>query len=182
MRKTLGLIVAPTVIQPGLYVAKAYADRTVPSVRSATLEVEPGPQGRRVRVSWSCPTAVRELGQETDRFVDAAALAIPAAPDTPWVTMGAPGKPLEGVLWRADRAKPLRFHAEGLGSVKREAPPAHWKVLAEWTAGHWSVTFDLAPWPRLDQSPQLAVAIWRGAADDRGGLKSVSPGWVTVAP
>ena len=74
------------------------------------------------------------------------------------------------------RAELLRFHAEGLGSVKREAPPAHWKVLAEWAAGSWSVTFDLAPWPLLDRSPGLAVAIWRGAADDRGGLKSVSPG------
>jgi DMSO reductase family type II enzyme heme b subunit len=182
MRRTLDLVAAPTAVQPGSYVPKAYADRSGPSVRSATLEVEPATRGRLVRVSWSCPAAVRELGRETDRFVDAAALAIPAAPDTPWVTMGAPGKPLEGALWRADRAELLHFHAEGLGSVKREAPPAHWKVLAEWAEGSWSVTFDLAPWPLLDRSRQLAVAIWHGAADDRGGLKSVSPGWVTVAP
>jgi DMSO reductase family type II enzyme heme b subunit len=182
MRTQLVLVAAPTALQPGSYISKAYADRAVPSVRSATLELEPGPQGRRVRVSWSCPEAVRDLGGETDRFVDAAALAIPAAPDTPWVTMGAPGKPLQGALWRADREGLLRFHAEGLGSVKREAPPDHWKAVADWAAGRWSVSFELAPWPLLEGSAQLAVAIWRGAADDRGGLKSVSPGWVTVTP
>jgi DMSO reductase family type II enzyme heme b subunit len=182
MRKQLDLVAAPIALQPGSYLPKAYANRAGPSLRSATLELEPGPEGRRVRVSWSCPAPVRKLGGETDRFVDAAALAIPAAPDTPWATMGAPGKPLEGALWRADRAGLLRFRAEGLGSVKREAPPDHWQALAEWAAGRWSVTFELAPWPLLDQTTQLAVAVWLGAADDRGGLKSVSPGWVPVAP
>ena len=182
MRQRLDLVAAPIALQPGSYLPKAYANRAGPSLRSATLELEPGPEGRRVRVSWSCPAPVRELGGETDRFVDAAALAIPAAPDAPWATMGAPGKPLEGALWRADHAGLLRFRAEGLGSVKREAPPDHWQVLAEWAAGRWSVTFELAPWPLLDQTTQLAVAIWLGTADDRGGLKSVSPGWVPVAP
>jgi DMSO reductase family type II enzyme heme b subunit len=182
MRRRLDLVAAPTAIQPGGYVAKAYADRVVPSVRSATLELDPGPRGRRVRLSWSCPAPVRDLGGETDRFVDAAALALPAAPDTPWATMGAPGKPLEGALWRADRAGLLRFRAEGLGSVKRESPPDHWRAVAAWEDERWSVSFELAPWPLLDASRQLAVAIWRGADDDRGGLKSVSPGWLTVTP
>ena len=176
------LIAAPTALQPGGYLPKAYMERVLPSVRSAEIEVERGPEGRRVRLSWSCPEAVRELVQETDRFVDAAALVIPTVPDTPWITMGAPGKAIEGALWRADRTGLFSFNAEGLGSVKRGPPLAHWDFDAKWEAGRWSVRFDLAPWPRLDESTVLAFAIWRGAAADRGGLKSVSPGWIELEP
>lgn len=181
-RKTLDLIAAPTALQPGGYVPKAYADRVTPSVASATLDVQRDPKLRRIRLTWSCPEAVREADRETDRFVDAAALTAPEVADAPWISMGAPGKALGGALWRADRAELTAFRAEGLGSVERQPPPADWKVTAAWDAGTWSVTFDLDPWPQLEASSRLAVAIWRGAANDRGGLKSISPGWVTVEP
>ena len=66
--------------------------------------------------------------------------------------------------------------------MKRQPAPDRWQVTAEWRAGEWSVRFDLAPWALLERSTRLAFAIWRGAAADRGGLKSVSPGWVTFEP
>ena len=180
--KNLALIAAPTSLQPGGYVPRAYSDHVVPSVASARFELETIHRGRRVRLIWSCPAPVRELTGDVDGFVDAAALAVPATPDAPWISMGAPGKAVEGVLWRADRAALLQFRAEGLGTVKRQPAPDPWQVTPEWKAGEWSVRFDLGPWPRLERSTQLAFAIWRGAAADRGGLKSVSPGWVTLEP
>jgi DMSO reductase family type II enzyme heme b subunit len=180
--KTLALIAAPTSLQPGGYVPKAYSDRVNPSVESARFEVQTVPQGRRILLSWSCPEPVRELTGDVDHFVDAAALAIPATPDAPWISMGAPGKAVEGALWRADREALLQFHAEGLGTVKRQPAPDAWQVAAEWRAGEWSVRFDLAAWPHLERNTRLAFAIWRGATADRGGLKSVSSGWVRLEP
>ena len=176
----LTLIAAPTALQPGGYVPRAYADRVKPSVDSARFEVQAVPEGRRVRLAWSCPEPVRDLTGNVDHFVDAAALAVPATPDAPWITMGAPGKAVEGALWRADRPALLQFRAEGLGTVQRQPAPDSWHVTAEWRAGEWSVQFDVAPWRRLERSAQLAFAIWSGAAGDRAGLKSVSPGWVTL--
>jgi DMSO reductase family type II enzyme heme b subunit len=178
--KTLALIAAPPSLQPGGYVPRAYSDRVKPSVESARFEVQTIPQGRRVHLIWSCPEPVRELTGDVDRFVDAAALAIPATPDAPWISMGAPGKAVEGALWRADRAALFQIRAEGLGTVKRQPAPGPWQVTAEWKAGEWNVRFDLAPWSDLERSNRLAFAIWRGAAADRGGLKSVSSGWVAL--
>ncbi len=73
--RTVTLIAAPAALQPGGYVPKAYSDRMKPSVESARFEVQTLPQGRRVRLIWSCPEPVRELTGDVDRFVDAAALA-----------------------------------------------------------------------------------------------------------
>jgi hypothetical protein len=55
-------------------------------------------------------------------------------------------------------------------------------VKTEWSTGVWRVAFELATWPSLAEQRQLAAAIWRGAAAERGGLKSVTPGWIEVLP
>jgi len=181
VKKTLKLVAAPTAMQPGGYVPKAYAERSQPSTPEAQLEVERVGDIWRVRLGWQCPLAVNDSSTDTNHFVDAAALLVPTLPDAPWITMGAPGKAVEGVLWRADRESVLRMRAEGLGTMERGDAPDGWSVEASWEAGHWSVVFDLRAWPALDRNGQLAFAIWRGAAGDRAGLKSVSPGWIAAA-
>jgi len=42
---TVTLIAAPTAPQPGGYVQKAYADRTLPNIKQADLNVEPAGKG-----------------------------------------------------------------------------------------------------------------------------------------
>jgi DMSO reductase family type II enzyme heme b subunit len=182
MEKTFDLVAAPTGMQPGGYVPRAYALRVEPFTKSATLDVQRHTEPWRVRLSWSCPDPVRDLGDDTDRFVDAAALLAPTVKDAPWVTMGAPGMAVEAALWRADRAELLWIRAEGLGTVKRSPAPGPWKATAEWKDGHWSVVYDLASWPALKEQAQLTFAIWRGAASDRGGLKSIYPQWNALTP
>ena len=91
-----------------------------------------------------------------------------------------PGKAVEGILWKADRERPWRMHAEGLGTMQRSDAPQDWKVAAEWAHGRWLVTFEIADWPLLAQFKQVAFAIWQGERQDRGGLKSVSPGWLAA--
>jgi hypothetical protein len=66
--------------------------------------------------------------------------------------------------------------------VRRSTAPGDWKVRAEWKNGLYTLDFDLAVWQHLDAHRQLALVIWRGAASDRGGLKSVSPGWIELEP
>jgi len=180
MRQTLTLVAAPTTMQPGGYVPVAYAGRDRPFTPSATIEAERAPGGWSVRLAWSCPDPVHDVSGDTDRFVDAAALSMPTTLDAPWITMGAPGKAVEGVLWRANETQLRRFQAEGLGSVKRSAEPPGWSVRAEWARDEWQLRFDVPGGTPLDEHLLLAFAIWRGAASDRGGLKSVSPGWIEL--
>jgi DMSO reductase family type II enzyme heme b subunit len=182
MKKTFDLVAAPTGMQPGGYVPKAYGLRIQPFTKSATLELQSRTAGWSVRLGWSCPDPVRDASRETDLFVDAAALLVPTVADAPWVTMGAPGMAVEAALWRADRPELLRIRAEGLGTVKRQAAPEQWRAEAAWEDGRWSVAWELSGWPALAENAQLTFAIWRGAAADRGGLKSICPQWIPFAP
>jgi len=181
MRSKVSLVAAPIGLSPGGYVSNAYAERSAPRTPVAELEAVQTGGVWRIALVWECAEPVRALDDDVDRFVDAAAVLAPSVADTPWITMGAPGKAVEGALWRADRPELLGVRAEGLGTVERGAAPEGWKARAEWNAGRWRVELELAGWAVLDARQQLAIAVWQGAKGDRGGLKSVSPGWLEVA-
>ena len=111
---------------------------------------------------------------------DAAALFAPQHEESPWVTMGAPGMGVDGALWRADSERLRSISAEGLGSMKREDAPESWRFAARHEGGVWQLELTLPDWTSLDDSGRVAAAIWRGSAQERGGLKSVTPGWIEV--
>jgi DMSO reductase family type II enzyme heme b subunit len=180
MKTTRELIAAPTGMQPGGYVREAYADRNQPKTPSVDVEVSQRSGVWSVTVQWSCPDPVREVRSDPSRFSDATALLAPSVAGAPWVTMGAPGLGVDGVLWRADGDALLRVSAEGLGTVKRVPAPQGWSAVAAWEAKRWRVAFELKGWESLAQLRQLAVAVWRGADAERGGLKSITPGWIEV--
>jgi DMSO reductase family type II enzyme heme b subunit len=180
MKKKMDLIVAPTAIQPGDYVKEAYADQTEPHTPTANVEILQGDSGWQLTLSWDCPEPINDASDDTNVFVDSAAFMAPGTLDANWVTMGAPDKPVEAVLWRADRATPLRVVAEGMGTVERHEPPKGWSVSSGWQDGRWEITFNIADWPALAAHEKFAIAVWRGAAKDRAGLKSISPGWFPI--
>ncbi len=181
MKQRVALMSAPTAIQPGGYVPAAYADRATPLTATAEIAVEPADQGWQIVLAWDCPQPVRDVARETDRFVDACAIFAPEVPEAPWITMGAPRMAVQGWLWRADKDAPLRVRAEGLGSMQRSAVPSGIRATSAWESGRWRVAFAVAEWPALAAHRRLALAIWRGAEQERAGLKSVSPGWVELA-
>lgn len=181
MKKTVALIAAPTAPQPGGYIAKAYADRTTPGIPQAELTIDPANKGWTVTLSWPCPNPVKSIARETDKFLDCCALLVPATENAQWITMGSKEDPVEGLLWKADRERPWRMQAEGLGTMHRNEAPANWTVAAEHANGRWTVRFDIAEWPVLTQFKQVGFAIWLGEHQDRGGLKSISPGWLPIA-
>ncbi len=180
MRTELELIAPPIPMQPGGYIRVAYARRTQPMTERATVDVSAASGGYRVEVSWDCPDPVSEVIGETNLWTDAAAIIAPVVPGAPWITMGVPTAPVEGALWRADRTELYHVHAEGLGSMTRSAQPEGWSATSSHSGGRWTVTFELASFAPLAEQKQLAVAIWRGSEEDRGGLKSVSPDWIAV--
>lgn len=176
----LELMAAPVGMQPGAYVPTAYADAGDAVTPMAELFVERS-KGWRVRLRWKAPKPISALEGDPGRFVDACAVLTGETADAPWMTMGEPGKAVVGALWRADRDKPYRIRAEGLGTVERSEPGVAWNVVPVWANGAWDVTFDFAAWPALDQAAKLAVAIWQGERQQRAGLKSVSADWISVA-
>jgi len=180
MNKRIELMAAPYGLSPGEYIIKAYADRTAPNTPYAIVDVSHASPSWKIRVSWPCPEPSREIGDDTNHFVDAAAVLAGGTLKTPWIVMGVTGDPVQGALWRADRETLYRIQAEGLGTVQREEAPADWKVSANWENGTWEATFELASWPFLEQTQRFAVAIWRGNNRDRAGLKSVSPDWIPI--
>jgi DMSO reductase family type II enzyme heme b subunit len=181
MKTTVTLLPAPTAPQPGGYVPKAYADRVTAVTAKADLSVEAAGSGWKIIVSWACAQPIKDISKETDKFIDACALLAPVTADAPWISMGEPGKGVDGILWRADRAQVWHMQAEGLGTMKRNAAPKEWKVGGQWANGRWTVTFELPEWALLGQHKQLALAIWQGSSQERAGLKSVSPGWISIA-
>lgn len=180
-KQNITLMAAPTAVQPGGYVPVAYADRTAPRTSAVDLAVEPADKGWRVTLSWDCPQPVRDSARETDRFVDACAIFAPEAAEAPWMTMGAPQMPVQGWLWRADRTEPWQVRSEGLGTMQRSAAPAGARATSDWAGGRWRVVFTVPEWLALATRRRIALAVWRGAEQERAGLKSVSPGWVEIA-
>ncbi len=181
MRAKISLMAAPTALSPGGYVGRAYAHRTAPNTPAADLEVVRTPTGTwRMRIAWDCAVPVRALDGDVDRFVDAAAVLAPSTADAPFMTMGAPGQAVVGALWRPDRDELFGVRAEGLGTVLRQPAPEGWRARAEWKVSRWRLEFTLPRWPALDEQRRLGIAIWQGAEGDRGGLKSVSPGWIEL--
>ncbi len=179
--RTIPLIAAPPAMQPGAYVPEAYQDRVQPLTPSVDIAASRQGNAWLVELRWDCPKLVGSIAGETDLFTDAAAIMVPGTMDAPWVTMGAPGQPVEAVLWRADKDQLWQMRAQGLGTMKRHAAPANWSVESGFENGRWHLHYRLGDWPWLSQFGLLGVAIWRGEQQDRGGLKSVTSHWLTVA-
>lgn len=174
------LIAAPVGLQPGAYVKAAYAGRDDAATTSASFDLKKVGEGYRIMLQWECPKPVKSIEGRPDVWVDSAAVLAPGAAGAPWITMGAENLPVVGALWRADREELYRIDAEGLGSVRRSASPEEWRATSKYERGLWTVVFELDAWPSLGKQKMLALAIWRGDAKDRGGLKSVSQGWIQV--
>lgn len=180
--KQIDMMAAPTIMQPGGYVPVAYADRIAPATPRVELDYERATgRGYRLTLSWPCARAVKVVDEDPRLFPDACALLVPEQEDSPWITMGAKGKAVQGVLWRADRTGLYRMHAEGLGTMKRQEPPAAWSVAPEWRQGAWQVALHLQGWSELERAARVGVAVWQGAQGERAGLKSVSTDWVILS-
>lgn len=181
MKKRIDLISAPPAMSPGGYVAKAYADRTTPSTAFVNVETSVSGEMRTISLAWLCPKPSKTMQGATDLFLDAAGLMVPLTDDAPLMLMGQPGNGIEVAYWRAENDQLMLVRAEGLGSTVRHAAPSDWTAVSSWNNGVWGVTFSFPTWHALARAGKFGVAIWRGDSNERGGLKSVSPEWVSFS-
>ena len=178
--KAIELVAAPTAIQPGGYVQKAYQDRVQATTSSTFINVKKSGAGFVIELVWDASDPVTGLDGNPRRFVDAAAILVPTTQDAPWITMGAPQNAIEGFLWKADKQSLYRIYAEGLGSVVRSTLPDGWVYQASHNGKQWVLKVTAPTWVTLTDQGRVGIAIWQGSLAERAGLKSVSPGWVDV--
>ena len=86
---------------------------------------------------------------------------------------------------RAGAPIPFVVTATGLGTTARQPAPHGVAVEAAWAGGEWTVVFSRAQAGagvplRGGTSTPLALAIWQGAAEERAGLASHTPGWLSL--
>jgi DMSO reductase family type II enzyme heme b subunit len=180
MKKTIELIAAPPGMSPGGYIAKAYEDRTEPSTPQVTAEMLKTSKGWHLSLSWPCPDPVNAIAGETDLFMDSAAILVPLGEGADLFTMGSPDAPVEGAFWRAEADSFHHIRATGPGSVERREASRDWNVTSAWKDGIWTLDCAFLKWPALEASGRFAIAVWRGADKDRGGLKSLTPDWISA--
>ncbi|MGE0621236.1 MAG: hypothetical protein AB7I04_13465 [Pseudomonadales bacterium] len=180
MKQRIQLIAAPPALQPGGYVKQAYADHVQPHTTDLDVRVDALGTGWEVFLSWRCAEPSRHSAGDVTRFADGAGIMAPAHADAPLMTMGSGGAGVDGWLWHADREQGWRFRAAGLGTVDRIPMPVGARVDAGWQDGRWGVRFELPEWASLGTHRRIGFAIWQGAAAERGGLKSISPGWIEL--
>lgn len=185
--QTVALAPAPVAMVAAVspYVAASAGHGKVPR-----LEARAAHDGTALWLRLSWPDATRDDRiADLDRFADAAAALFPIAPGADPFRMGAPGKPVNAWLWRADGTGPFDVLAEGYATSQRR--PARSSGLAA-SAHHdgrgWSLVFQrpltatnhacvtLAP----GTPAQIAFAVWDGSNRDRSAQKAVSPGLLTL--
>ncbi len=88
-------------------------------------------------------------------------------------------------LWNTDTGTGYAYW-NNVETLPGAGDPRNWTETGgrtaegEVKAGKWHVVFEAPTWSSLDARQQLAIAIWQGVTGDRGGLKSVSSGWIAV--
>jgi hypothetical protein len=171
---------------PRLYQTEAPSELEIPSI-----EVRMARAGGKllVRLNWRDATEdaakiaaapgtpaegrfMKEPSEETSRFLDAAAIMVPAAgkaaPAAPSLQMGDPQNPVTIYYWNAARG-PMLMEAGGRETTRRTGQS--FPARAIYQGGTWSVSFELSELPR---GTPLAFAVWNGSQQDRDGRKYFS--------
>ena len=171
----------PLLIAVSPYVAASTGHGRVPQ-----LEVSAAHDGTTLslRLVWEDKTRDEQIA-DLDRFADAAALMFPLVPDANPFSMGAPDKPVNAWLWRADDTGPFDVIAEGYStSRRRPASISGLAAAAHHAQGRWTLVFQ-RPLGTKEAGcvifqpgvpSQVAFAIWDGSNRDRSAQKAVSAG------
>ena len=158
--------------------------------RVARVEASAAHDGKILSLRLVWPDATRDDHiADLDRFADAAAVMFPLAPGANPFSMGAPGKPVNAWLWRADTPNPFDVIAEGYATTRRRpASTSGLEASARHDGQGWTLVFqrplasEQAGCVRLHPGTPSAIAfaIWDGSHRDRSAQKAVSAGWIPV--
>ncbi len=175
----------PLDAQPSAYVQVAWADRRHGVTPSARVAAAVTGGVLRVRIRWAALNP-RPAITDNNVYADACALMFPLNGESAELaTMGDAQRPVRAWHWRAGTAIPFVVTATGLGTTEREKAPHTVTVESAWHNDEWCVVFsgplDGAGSPsRPGRQVPMAVAIWQGAVEERGGIASHTPAWLTL--
>lgn len=186
--ETLRLAGTPLALQPTAAIQVAWAKRRIGAVDR--VQVAAAHDGTRLafHLDWPDATENREI-VDTGTFVDAAAVLLPVKPNTPLVSMGAQGLPVNAWYWRADETQGREVVAEGIGT-SRTLDTTLVAVQGLWKGGRWHVVIARAlrasasePVVQLEpgRTTGFAVAVWEGSNGERAGIKAFSGEWRELA-
>lgn len=173
-RLTAEAVPTPHSGQSSQYLQKTYGDEDWGAADAVTLS---GWQTRKkltILAQWqtSDPTGTFD---GPDSFLDRIAILFPGTEDTPLGNMGSEDDPATIWTWSTDN-KLERLVAKGPGSIA-SISNAGLRANAAHSEGKWKVQITGV---RPSGPRQFSVALWKGAAKERAGLKSYIPDWIDL--
>ncbi len=198
--ETVELAAVPLADQQSRYVRTAWADRPYGSVRD--VQVRAAHDGERfyLRLEWSSPTLEARAADENplsnpvegpDAFPDSVAVMFPSSDDVELDTKGSEEAPVE--IWRWAEGMPETVEdllAGGLGTLRPANGDGTDLTARSGSDGaRWHVVFgrplaaepEAAPKLAPGAATRLALAVWAGGNQERGGIKSYSQRWIDLA-
>lgn len=170
----------PLPMQPTEYVRRSWAGR--PYGQTAALEAASVHDGR----TWAIRASWEGSGSGPAEFPDALAVALPVRNDPPLILMGRPDAPIHILRWQASRQGVTSLLATGIGlsvpgpAMRCTARSARdrqiWHVVVTRTLGAGG---DVAPL-QAGRTTGIGFALWRGANDERAGIKAFSMDWTEL--
>lgn len=178
----IDMIAAPLVMQPTEYIRNSWQGREYgadPELRIVTVH-----DGLR----WALHASWNGVSPEGTDFPDALAIALPVRGKPVLALMGAEDAPIHFLRWQANKPGVKSQLATGIGRTTKVGPELECSARAQARDGRWQVVItrplgsrgDVAP---LDAGKRTGIgfAVWRGANDERGGIKAFSIDWAEMA-
>lgn len=175
--------------QPSRYVRTAWAGKPLGAVRLLKVQAAHNSQDLIFRLEWADESKNLDYA-DGSVFPDGAGILFPMNGDAPLLSMGSEKKPVNAWFWRANFAEgeAQNLVAKGLGTVsKSQKSKVH--AQARHQDGRWQVVFarELGSGGaegaslNAEKKTRVAFAVWEGASQERGGLKSFSKEWADLA-
>jgi DMSO reductase family type II enzyme heme b subunit len=182
----IDMLPTPIDLQPTEYIQKTFASRAYGDATPIKVRCLHNGDSMFIRIEWAEPSPSRELSN-INVFTDGCGVLFPVAGDAIITEMGSVSQPVNAWHWRADFGdKPNSVTSTSRGtSVRYTTNPL--VARSAWKDGAWQVVMGrpfvvAAPHRRMiELKPGATVkagfAIWRGANQERGGIKAYSPDW-----
>ncbi len=174
------MIPIPLPMQPTEYIRNAWQGRDYGKIDALTVASAHDGKAWALRAEWE---GVSPAGGD---FPDALAIALPVRGEPALVLMGAADAPLHFLRWQSNKEGADSQIATGIGKTLA-GPAIDAQAWAAAAGGRWSVVVsrplgggDVAPLAAGSKT-RIGFAVWRGANDERGGIKAFSIDWAELA-
>jgi len=178
--EAVSMMPTPLAMQPTEYIRVKWEGRTYgedPGLRVASFH-----DGKR----WAICARWAGVSPSGIDFPDALAIALPVRGDPPLAIMGLEDAPIQYLRWQSNKPAPRSIVATGIGRSEN-GPEMDARATGTTNGAQWDVVIsrplggegDVAPL-RAGATTKIGFAVWRGANDERGGIKSFSIDWLEL--